>query len=132
MVEGTKVVKTRKAPQAIGPYSQGVIAQGEFLFVSGQIPLDPESGNLVEGGIVEQTQRVLKNVKAILQAHALTLEHVVKTTVFMTDLGEFTDMNKVYGEFFKEGYPARSTIQVAALPKGARVEIEAICVVQHD
>ena len=131
MDQHSKVIKTRKAPQAIGPYSQAIIGQGEFVFMSGQIPLDPDTGNIVDGGIVEQTQRCLKNIKGILASQALTLEDVVKTTVFMTDLSEFTEMNKVYGEFFKDPCPARSTIQVAALPKGAKIEIEAIAMVQH-
>lgn len=127
-----KEVKTKKAPQAIGPYSQAIVTQGEMLFLSGQIPLDPDSGEMISGGIIEQTERCLKNIKAILQSQALNMDHIVKTTVFMTDLKEFADMNKVYSEFFKQPYPARSTIQVAALPKGARVEVEAIAIVQHD
>ena len=125
-------VKTKKAPEAIGPYSQGVIAEGEQIFLSGQIPLDPKTNKMVPGGIIEQTTQVLKNMRNILQSQALNLDHVLKTTVYMVDLGQFNDMNKVYGEFFSKPYPARTTIQVVALPKGALVEIDAIAIVHHD
>ncbi len=113
------------APQAIGPYSQAV-AVGEWVFCSGQIPLDPASGELVPGGIEEQTRRAIENLKAVLAAAGSGLERVVKTTVFLTDLSDFARMNAVYGESFVGVAPARSTVQVAALPRGARIEIEAV------
>jgi 2-iminobutanoate/2-iminopropanoate deaminase len=119
------VISTAEAPTAVGPYSQA-IAAGGLLFCSGQIPLEPSSGVLIEGDISSQTKRVLENLTAVLRAHGLTMEHVVKTTVFMTDLANFGGMNTVYAQFFPSDPPARSTIQVAALPKGANVEIEAI------
>jgi 2-iminobutanoate/2-iminopropanoate deaminase len=119
------VISTAEAPTAVGPYSQA-IAAGGLVFCSGQIPLVPSSGVLIEGDISSQTKRVLENLTAVLRAHGLTMEHVVKTTVFMTDLSNFGEMNTVYGQFFPSDPPARSTIQVAALPKGANVEIEAI------
>ncbi len=119
------VISTTEAPAAVGPYSQG-IAAGPFVFCSGQIPLDPETGTLIEGDISSQTERVLQNIAAVLRAHGLGMEHVVKTTVFMTDLANFDEMNAVYASYFPIDPPARSTIQVAALPKGANVEIEAI------
>lgn len=115
-----------KAPAAIGPYSQG-IAVGEFVFASGQIPLGAD-GALVPGGVAEQTEQCLKNATAVLLAAGLTLNDVVKTTVFMTDLGQFAAMNEVYGKHFKVPYPARSTVQVVALPKGAAVEVEVLAV----
>jgi 2-iminobutanoate/2-iminopropanoate deaminase len=120
-----KVISTTEAPLAVGPYSQA-IAAGQFLFCSGQIPLEPETGILIEGGIPRQTERVLQNIAAVLRAYGLEMEHVVKTTVFLTDLGNFAEMNAEYSKFFPSDPPARSTIQVAALPKGANVEIEAI------
>ena len=119
------VISTAEAPTAVGPYSQA-IAAGELLFCSGQIPLEPSSGVLIEGDISSQTKRVLENLAAVLRAHGLTMEHVVKTTVFLTDLANFGEMNTVYAQWFPNEPPARSTIQVAALPKGANVEIEAI------
>ncbi len=115
-------VVTDRAPAAIGPYSQGISA-GSFVFLSGQIPLDP-SGAFVGGDAAAQTQRCLLNVRAALEAAGLTMDDVVKTTVFMTDLGSFAAMNEVYARHFRAPYPARSTVQVAALPKGAAVEIE--------
>ena len=118
-------VQTDRAPAAIGPYSQAMIA-GEFVYTAGQIPLDPASGELVGGDIEEQTELVLRNVGAILEAAGASPSSVVKTTVFLADLGEFTRMNAVYGEFFGEHRPARSTVEVAALPKGVRVEIDAV------
>ena len=117
---------TSKAPQAIGPYSQAV-AVGDFLYASGQIPLSAE-GAMVPGGVPEQTEQCLRNVREILSASGLTMKDVVKTTVFMTDLGQFAAMNEVYGKHFANPYPARSTVQVAALPKGAAVEIEVVAV----
>lgn len=119
------VISTIEAPTALGPYSQAIGA-GAFVFCSGQIPLEPETGTLIEGDITAQTKRVLQNIAAVLRAHGLEMEHVVKTTVFMTDLREFAEMNAAYAGYFPIDPPARSTIQVAALPKGANVEIEAI------
>ncbi len=118
------IVEPAASPKPVGPYSHAVRV-GDFLFCSGQIPLTKE-GKIIEGGIREQTRQVLQNLSAILQDQSLTFENVVKTTVFMTDLGEFAEMNAIYGEHFRANFPARSTIQVAALPRGARVEIEAI------
>ena len=120
-----QIVATDKAPKAVGPYSQAVRA-GEFLFCAGQIPLDPATGQLVPGGIREQTARVLENIKAVLASQGIGVEHVVKTTVFMTNLADFAAMNEVYAKSFPANPPARSTVQVAALPKGAQVEIEVI------
>lgn len=120
-----KAVRTGEAPPAVGPYAQGVVAQG-FVFVSGQIPLDPFAGTLVSGGIEEQTRRVLRNVAAVLSAAGSGLDRVVKTTVYMTDLGEFEAMNRVYAEVFGDTLPARATVQVSRLPRGASVEIEAV------
>jgi 2-iminobutanoate/2-iminopropanoate deaminase len=119
------VISTTEAPTAVGPYSQA-IAAGAFVFCSGQIPLEPETGTLIEGDISSQTKRVLQNIAAVLRAHGLGMEHVVKTTVFLTDLANFGEMNTMYASYFPSDPPARSTIQVAALPKGANVEIEAI------
>ena len=121
------IIATTNAPSAIGPYSQAVDC-GAFLITSGQVPFDPATGEFVPGGIAEQTRQSLTNVKAILEAAGLTMDHVVKTTVFLQDMGDFAAMNAVYAEFFTEGnYPARSAVEVAKLPKGALVEIEAIC-----
>ncbi len=120
-------VRTSGAPQAIGPYSQAVKCGG-FLFCSGQIPLDPVTGKMVAGGIVEQTTRVLRNLEAVLAAGNATLKSVVKTTVYLVDLEEFSAMNDVYKEFFPENPPARATVEVSKLPAGARVEIEAVAV----
>ena len=120
-----KEVKTDKAPQAIGPYSQGIIANG-FLYCAGQIPLIPETGGPVGGPIEDQTRQVLKNVAAVLAAAGRTLDDVVKCTVFLQSMDDFAAMNKVYGEFFKPPYPARSAVQVARLPRDVKVEIEAI------
>jgi 2-iminobutanoate/2-iminopropanoate deaminase len=120
-----KAVATHAAPSAIGPYSQA-IAQGDLIFCSGQIGLDPASGKIVEGGIEAETRRVLENLREVLIAAGLTLAHVIKTTVFVVDLADFATVNRIYGEHFEAPYPARSTVQVAALPRDARVEIEAI------
>lgn len=120
-----KIVSSDGAPKAIGPYSQG-IDTGSLVFVSGQIPLDPVTGQTVPGGIAEQTERVLRNVEAILAGSGLTLGHVVRTTVYLVDLGEFAAMNEVYARHFPKEPPARATMQVSALPKGARIEIDAI------
>jgi 2-iminobutanoate/2-iminopropanoate deaminase len=118
------IVEPAASPKPVGPYSHAVRV-GDFLFCSGQIPLTKE-GKIVDRGIREQTRQVLQNLSVILQDQKLTFESVVKTTVFLIDLGEFAEMNAVYAEFFRANFPARSTIQVAALPRGARVEIEAI------
>ena len=120
-----KIIESDKAPKAIGAYAPAVDL-GDFIFLSGQIPLDPETMELVTGDIRVQTARVLENMKAVLEAAGLTPENVVRTTVFLTDLNDFAVLNEVYGEFFGAAPPARSTIQVSALPKGASVEIDAI------
>lgn len=117
-------VATANAPAAIGPYAQA-IQIGDVLYTSGQIPLTP-AGDMVAGGIDTQVRQVLSNLDAVLTAAGLTRSHVVKTTIFMTNLGDFSTVNEIYGEFFGEHRPARSTVQVAALPKGAEVEIECI------
>ena len=119
------VISTSKAPAAIGPYSQAVQV-GNFLYTSGQIPIDPATGQFAEGGIKEQTRQSLLNVKAILEESGLKMSDVVKTTVFMADMNDFADMNSVYAEFFSEPYPARSAVAVKTLPKGALVEIEVV------
>ena len=124
-----KVISTQKAPAAIGPYSQA-IKVGNLLFASGQIPINPATGTIVEGGIKEQTRQSLTNVKAILEEAGLTLSDVVKTTVFLADMNDFADMNGVYAEFFSEPYPARSAVAVKTLPKGASVEIEVVAEVK--
>jgi 2-iminobutanoate/2-iminopropanoate deaminase len=119
------IIKPANSAPAVGPYNHAVRV-GDLLFCAGQIPLDPATGNLVSGGIQAQTGRVLENVKAILQDQQLTLANVVKSTVFMTNLADFAGMNEVYGKYFTADFPARSTVQVTALPKGASVEIEVI------
>jgi 2-iminobutanoate/2-iminopropanoate deaminase len=119
------IIQTDRAPQAIGPYSQAVKTNG-LVFASGQIPIDPATGEFVSGGIQEQTRQVLKNLTAVLEAAGSGLSSVVKTTVFLLDMQEFGAMNEVYGEFFKAEPPARATVQAARLPRDARVEIEAI------
>lgn len=124
-MERSQVITT-KAPAAIGPYSQG-ISSGEMVFVSGQTPLTAE-GAMAAGGVAEHTEQCLKNVLQVLIGAGLTMNDVVKTTVFMTDLAQFAAMNEVYGKHFRPPYPARSTVQVSALPKGADVEIEAVAV----
>ena len=120
-----QVISSHQAPAAIGPYSQA-IRVGNLLYTSGQIPINPATGQFAEGGIKEQTRQSLTNVKAILEEAGLTMAHVVKTTVFMADMNDFADMNAVYAEFFAEPYPARSAVAVKTLPKGALVEIEVI------
>ena len=120
-----KVISTQKAPSAIGPYSQA-IQVGNLVYTSGQIPIDPATGMIVEGGIQAQARQSLLNVKAILEEAGLTMGHVVKTTVFMADMNDFADMNAVYAEFFAEPFPARSAVAVKTLPKGALVEIEVV------
>ena len=120
-----KVISTSKAPAAIGPYSQA-IQVGNLVFASGQIPIDPATGSFVAGGVKEQARQSLTNVKGILDEAGLTLDNVVKTTVFLADMNDFADVNAVYAEFFAEPYPARSAVAVKTLPKGALVEIEVI------
>jgi len=119
------IVRPAQSPAAVGPYNHAVRV-GELLFCAGQIPLDPATGQLVGGDIKAQTERALQNVKAILDDQGLTFAHVVKTTVFLTNLGDFAAMNEVYARYFTTDFPARSTVQVAALPKGASVEIEVV------
>jgi len=120
-----KQITSSQSPRPIGPYSQGIAASG-LLFVSGQIPLDPYTGRLVEGDIEVQTEQVLKNLVAVLQAAQLNAENVVKTTIYLADLADFPKVNAVYGRYFASEPPARATIEVSALPAGARVEIDAI------
>jgi 2-iminobutanoate/2-iminopropanoate deaminase len=119
------VIKPAKSPAAVGPYSHAIRA-GDLLFCAGQIPIDPKNGNLISGDIKMQTERVLQNVKAILDDQKLTFSNVVKSTVFLTDLANFAAMNEIYAKYFTSDFPARSTVQVAALPKGASVEIEVV------
>ena len=120
-----KVIQTEKAPKAIGPYSQAIQA-GNLLFLSGQIPLDPGSGELVKGDIGEQTRRVLENLKGVLESQHLGMDDVVKATIFLKDMGNFSQVNEVYGTYFPSSPPARSTVEVARLPRDAGIEIEAI------
>ncbi len=120
-----QAIATRAAPTAIGPYSQATRAAG-FVFVSGQIPIDPATEQMVEGGIVRETERVLDNLNAVLAAAGLSFDHVVKTTIYLLDLADFPLVNETYGKRFTRAPPARATVQVAALPKGARIEIDAI------
>ena len=124
-----EAVAAPDAPQAIGPYSQAIKA-GNLLFVSGQIPIDPATGELVEGGVAPQTEQVLRNITALLRAAGAGFDHVVRTTVFLADMGEFAAMNTVYGQFVVDPPPARATVQVARLPRDVRVEIEAIAVLR--
>ena len=125
-----EIVQTENAPQAIGPYSQAVKVNG-LVFASGQIPIDPGTGQFVEGGIEEQTRQVLKNLSAVLHAAGSGLDRVVKTTVFLADMQEFAAMNEVYGQFFAQEPPARATVEAARLPRDARVEIEAIALISE-
>lgn len=120
-----KIVSTMNAPQAIGPYSQAVIS-GDLIFLSGQIPLDPETGKLWGSDIASQTERVLLNIQAVVEAAGGSLADIVKTTVYLVDLKNFNEMNRVYERYFQENPPARATIQVASLPAGAMIEIEAV------
>jgi 2-iminobutanoate/2-iminopropanoate deaminase len=120
-----EIVKTENAPAAIGPYSQAVCAGG-FVFASGQIPLDPKTGQFVEGGVREQTEQVMRNLSAVLEAAGTGLDRVVKTTVFLADMDDFAAVNEVYGQYFAENPPARATVQAARLPRDARVEIEVV------
>ena len=120
-----KIIATALAPQAIGPYSQAVDL-GDFVFVSGQIPIDAASQQVLLGPVEVQTERVLKNLQGVLAAAGLSMEHVVRTTVYLTDLANFAKMNEVYARFFSKEFPARSTVQVSGLPKGVGIEIDAI------
>ena len=126
-----RTVTTSLAPRAIGPYSQAIEAEG-LLYCSGQIPLDPDTGQLVEGGIAEQTRQVLKNLSQVLIVGGSDLNYVVKSTIFLTDLSQFDTVNQVYEQMFGSHKPARSTVQVAALPKGALVEIDAVAVIPEE
>ena len=120
-----EIIKTEGAPAAIGPYSQAVRANG-FIFASGQIPLDPKTGEFVAGGVAEQTEQVMRNLTAVLEAAGSGLNRIVKTTVFLADMNDFAAMNEIYGRYFTENPPARATVEAARLPRDARVEIEAI------
>ena len=122
-----KSIHTNQAPAAIGPYSQAIEANG-MIFASGQIPIDPSTGNIVEGGIEQQTHQSLRNVKAVLEAAGTDLAHVVKTTVFLSSITDFANMNEVYAQYFSQPFPARSAVAVKDLPKGALVEIEVVAV----
>ncbi len=119
------VIATDKAPGAIGPYSQAVSANG-MLFISGQLPIDPATGKMVEGDVGSKTRQIVKNIKEIIAQAGGSIEQVVKTTIFLTDLADFQEVNQAYGDFFQNNPPARSTVQVAALPLGSNIEIEAI------
>jgi len=123
-----KVIQTEGAPKAIGPYSQAIQA-GNFLFLSGQIPFDPKSGELVKGDIRKQTQQVLENIKGVLESQGLGMENVVKATLFLKDIGNFNQVNEVYANYFPSSPPARSTVEVAKLPRDADIEIEAIALI---
>ena len=126
-----RVVKTVRAPQAIGPYSQAIVAQaGELVFTSGQIAIDPQTGEMSAGGIAEQTELTLRNLAAVLEASGSDMPHVLKTTVFLADMDDFAAMNEVYRRHFTGEPPARSTVQVARLPRNARIEIEAVALVK--
>ena len=122
------IITTDNAPKAIGPYSQAIVNAG-IAYLSGQIPLDPATGALIEGGIAEQTERVLENIRAVLAACGTSFEHVLKTTVFLKDMAEFPAMNAVYARYFPTNPPARSTVEAARLPRDVRVEIEAIAAI---
>ncbi len=123
-----EIIETAGAPKAIGPYSQAVRA-GDLVFASGQIPIDPQTGEFVAGGVAEQTEQVLRNLSAVLEAAGASLGQVLKTTVFLADMNDFAAMNEVYGRHFKEEPPARATVEASRLPRDARVEIEAIAII---
>jgi len=125
MKMGKKVIQTEKAPKAIGPYSQAIQA-GNFLFLSGQIPLDPKTGELVKGDIRQQTQQVLENIKGVLESQGLGMDNVVKATIFLKDIGNFNQVNEIYATYFPSSPPARSTVGVAKLPRDADIEIEVV------
>lgn len=123
-------ITTDQAPNPIGPYSQAILVDGKFLYTAGQVAIDPATGHVIEGDIKAQTRQVLKNLDAILKAGGASLKSVFKTTVFLKDMNEFAAMNEVYAEFFSESKPARSTVEVARLPKDVKVEIEAVALVE--
>lgn len=127
---GKRAVESSDAPKAIGPYSQAIIANG-FVYTAGQVGTNPKTGALVEGGIVEQTEQSLKNLAAVLKAAGSSLDNAVKTTVFLADMNDFAKMNEIYAKFFKKPYPARSTVEVARLPRDAKIEIEVIAVIKR-
>ena len=127
---GKRVIQTEKGPKAIGPYSQAVQA-GNLVFLSGQIPIDPKTGELIKGDIRQQTQQVLENMKGILESQKLGMEDVIKTTIFLKDMGDFSQVNEVYATYFPSSPPARSTVEVAKLPRDVDIEIEAIALT-HD
>ncbi len=124
-----QVISTDKAPAAIGPYSQGIVAGGSFVFTAGQLPMNPQTGEIVGQDVSEQTHQVLKNLKAVLEAAGSSLQKVVKCTVFLQNMSDFSGMNEVYAQYFKNDPPARSAVEVAQVPKGALVEIEAVALV---
>ena len=124
---GKKVIHTDKAPQAIGPYSQAIQA-GNFLFLSGQIPLDPKTGELAKGDIREQTKQVLENIKGVLESQKLGMGNVVKATIFLKDIGNFNQVNEVYATYFPSSPPARSTVEVSKLPRNTEIEIEVVAI----
>jgi 2-iminobutanoate/2-iminopropanoate deaminase len=129
MTAKRKIISTQHAPAAVGPYSQAVQI-GDLIYSAGQIPLVPETGKMIEGGIEAQTRQVMQNLSAVLEAAGSSLSNVIKTTIYVTDLADFATINQVYGSFFEIEPPARSTVQVAALPLGAQVEIEVMAVVK--
>jgi 2-iminobutanoate/2-iminopropanoate deaminase len=123
-------ILTDKAPKPIGPYSQGIIVDGRFVYTAGQVAIDPATNQVVEGDIKAQTRQVLKNIEAVLRAANASMDSVVKTTVFLKDFNDFASMNEVYAEFFSESAPARSTVEVGRLPKDLKIEIEAVAVIE--
>jgi len=129
MKKEIEIIETKDAPSAIGPYSQAVEAGG-FLFVSGQVGFDPKTTRLVPGGIVEQTAQILDNIRAVLSARKIAFDRIVKVTVYLTSMDDFSEMNRIYGLYFKSGYPARETVQVSRLPKGALIEISCIALLK--
>ena len=127
---GNQKVFTDKAPKPIGPYSQGIIVDGRFVYTAGQVAIDPATNQVVEGDIKAQTRQVLKNIEAVLRAANATMDSVVKTTVFLKDFNDFASMNEVYAEFFSGSAPARSTVEVGRLPRDLKIEIEAVAVIE--
>ena len=123
-----EAISTNQAPAALGPYSQGIIASGEMIFVSGQVPIDPQTGNVVEDDAAVQAKRSMDNIAAVLKEAGATMENIVKTTIFLKDINDFAAVNAVYEKYFENAAPARSCVQVACLPKDVRLEIEAIAV----
>jgi len=123
-------ILTKRAPAPIGPYSQGIVAKGSFLFTAGQVALDPSTGQIVEGDVKAQTRQVMNNLMAVLKEAGSSMDRVVKTTVYLKDMNEFPMMNEVYGEFFPANPPARSTVEVARLPRDARVEIDVVALIE--